>query len=131
LLALLGQRRGAERRNDDMSKALPVVRGTGEEGMSDIVERLRAGASTLAQYHLEEDVLEAADRLAALQQRVEELEEEEKGWQDSWTRLCDEQEARERVLREALEWMDRKGGLGLDVHERIDAALSAHKPVIT
>jgi hypothetical protein len=40
-------------------------------------------------------------------------------------------EARERVLREALEWMDRKGGLGLDVHDRIRAALSAHKPVIT
>jgi chromosome segregation ATPase len=75
---------------------------------------------------------EAAEaREQALQQRVEELEEEEKGWQDSWGRLCDEQEARERVLREALEWMDRKGGLGLDVHERIDAALSAHKPVIT
>jgi hypothetical protein len=27
-------------------------------------------------------------------------------------------------LRELLEWLDRRGGLGIDVHERIRAALS-------
>ena len=28
-------------------------------------------------------------------------------------------------LRECLEWLDRRGGLGLDVHEKIKQALTA------
>lgn len=33
-----------------------------------------------------------------------------------------------QVMREVLEWINRLGGCGLHVHERIKAALGAHKP---
>lgn len=37
-------------------------------------------------------------------------------------------EQRERGLRELLEWLHRRGGLGLDIHERIRAALATTEP---
>jgi hypothetical protein len=47
---------------------------------------------------------------------------------DMMARMVARAEAAERKcaeLSEALRWMDRKGGLGLDVHERITAALAS------
>jgi hypothetical protein len=64
--------------------------------------------------------------IGELQQRVEELGRQRDQAIETAMQLQDAA-ARGRVLREALEWMDRKGGLGLDVHDRIRAALSASK----
>ncbi len=43
------------------------------------------------------------------------------------TRLA-EAEQRVRALTEVLEWLDRRGGLGYDAHDRIKSALLASEP---
>lgn len=47
-----------------------------------------------------------------------------KGWVEGQANELDEMSAENARLRQILEWLDHRGGLGLDVHDRIRAALS-------
>lgn len=47
------------------------------------------------------------------------------GSEDRWKARAEAAEAHAERLRAALEWINRKGGCGLDVHDRINAALAA------
>jgi len=69
---------------------------------------------------------EAQDALDALLRQVDELRERGDYWRDLYQKeghgvlaLRAELDA----MRGALEWLDMRGGLGLDVHARIRAAL--------
>lgn len=109
--------------------------------MSDLVERLRGEAARFDRMHERgeqpwvSDAGEAAISLEAAAVEIEWLRaDEQRAWQASayWRKEYDTAAAEEDrlsaerdALRAMLVWLARKGGLGLDVHERIRAALSA------
>jgi hypothetical protein len=97
--------------------------------MSDLVGRLREHAKMawLVKYK-DHPCWEAADTIERL---TKERDDFNRGFTIEWTRArealnrAEKAEAELAKAREVLRWLDRKGGLGLDVHLRITAVLPA------
>jgi hypothetical protein len=78
---------------------------------------------------------EAVERLGEYAEKLKSAERERDGYERMLSMAHEQRDInRDRAeqaerkcaeLSEALRWMDRKGGLGLDVHERIKAALAS------
>lgn len=92
---------------DEIARLRARIRAMGREGLLKSIEVLHAKVD-IAQ--LQEECEAKGALISGMDRRMAELD------------------VQNALLRAALEWLDRKGGLGLDVHERIRKALGKPEP---
>jgi hypothetical protein len=136
--------------NDDPPRSTAMT-GTPTQGQAaasgELVAKLRGRAKQDAirfgsyGFYTPADVLldnDAADTIDALERRVREAEEKLEDYKtnviedmrlDRDTAEAELAEMRSKLheMREVLEWLNKNGGLGLDVHKRIIAVLASQQ----